>query len=108
MESLVLVSDDQRKHYRWSHRNAYSLDMQIINHWIFKRDKLLHMLAGIFMVDMFVPTCALFLETWLSITIAFVLATLIMAAKEIIYDKFMNRGVCSVKDFIAGEIGILI
>jgi hypothetical protein len=30
-----------------------------------------------------------------------------MASKEIIYDKLMNKGVCSWKDFIAGELAII-
>lgn len=42
-----------------------------------------------------------------SVIISFTLSTLTMAYKELIYDKLMHKGVCSWKDFIAGELAII-
>lgn len=67
----------------------------------------MHMLAGIILVDILVPTCTLFLQMSWVFFVAFIIATIVMASKEIIYDKLMNKGVCSFKDFAAGEIAII-
>ena len=64
----------------------------------------MHMLAGIVMIDVFVPICALFLQISWAFFVAFTVATIVMASKEIIYDKLMNKGACSWKDFVAGEL----
>lgn len=68
----------------------------------------MHMLAGIFMIDLFLPSFDLFLSFYISLLSAFIVATIVMAGKELIYDKRLNKGVCSLNDFIAGEIGIVI
>lgn len=41
----------------------------------------------------------------LALSIAFVITIVIGAAKEIVYDKAMHKGVCDVKDFHATLIG---
>lgn len=68
----------------------------------------MHILAGILMIDLFLLLFNLFLNNHISILSAFIVATIIMAGKELIYDKKLNKGVCSLNDFIAGEIGIVI
>lgn len=73
-----------------------------------KQDKLLHFIAGILMVDVFFIVLNIIIPFHLASTIAFGVASLVMLGKEIIYDKMMNKGVCSTKDFLAGEIGIVL
>lgn len=75
--------------------------------WLLNRDKLMHELAGMVMVDIFLLISLLMFNFITSVIISFTLSTLIMACKELIYDKLMHKGVCSLKDFIAGELAII-
>ena len=67
----------------------------------------MHELAGIVMVDIFLLISLLMFNFIISAIISFSLSTIIMACKELVYDKLMNKGVCSWKDFVAGELAIV-
>ena len=73
-----------------------------------KQDKLLHFIAGILSVDFLFVICNIFFSFWISLLISFAISTIIMAGKEIIYDKLIGKGVCNIKDFIYGFVAIII
>ena len=76
--------------------------------WLLKTDKLLHVIAGLLMPQVFYLILVLMLNNILALIISFVLSVLIGGAKELLYDKYMKKGNCDIYDFIATCIGIAV
>ena len=75
--------------------------------WLIQKDKLLHLLAGIIMVQLLYVVADLIWCRMAALAFSLVVATSVMAAKEIWWDKILGRGVASGRDFLAGMIGII-
>lgn len=69
-------------------------------------DKLQHMLAGLVSAQLFVVIAMWFMPYLCAILVSAVAAVALMGAKELIWDKWLRKGVCNIKDFYAGLIGI--
>lgn len=66
----------------------------------FGEDGLLHIICS----SLIVGIANIFLPLWIAIIIAFTIGV----AKEIIWDKLLNKGTCDNKDIVADLIGIIL
>lgn len=74
-----------------------------------KPDKVLHFIAGVLIVQAAFAACKVAgIETKIAFFIAAGIAIAAMAAKEIVWDDMLAKGISSLLDFIAGTIGIAI
>ena len=74
-----------------------------------KPDKLLHFIVGVLILQAAFAACKIAgCETKLAYFIATGIAVAAMAAKEIVWDDMLAKGVSSMRDFLAGLIGIAI
>lgn len=75
--------------------------------WIFKEDKLLHVLAGIVLSQILVVILSFCtVSIYCPIVLSLVISSAVAYGKELLYDKALGRGVYEIRDFIASEIGI--
>ena len=75
--------------------------------WLFEKDKILHAIAGftIAYIAYFFMVVVFTLNPWLSLLYAAVISVIASLAKELIWDKWLGKGVMNWKDFYAGCIG---
>lgn len=66
----------------------------------FGTDGLLHILANILIVNIFDRMVPLF--------VAIIIAAAISVLKELLWDKYLNRGTCEKKNIIADTLGIIL
>jgi len=74
--------------------------------WLLKSDKLLHILAGLIMVQVFFIGWSFVFSIETAFALAVLLSMLMGICKEIVWDRWLKKGVCEMKDFVATLLGI--
>ena len=75
--------------------------------WMFTQtDKLQHLAAGTALVQFLLAALLWFMPYGTALATAAAAAVVFAAAKEVVWDKWMKRGVCNWRDFVASLAGI--
>lgn len=75
--------------------------------WLFEKDKELHIMFGFIIAYFIFFGLILFttLNPWVAFCVGAISSMIASAAKEIVYDKWLKKGVPNWKDFVAGCVG---
>lgn len=75
--------------------------------WLFEKDKVLHLIAGfvIALLSYAFFMCIIPTFPWWCLLIGALTSALASVGKELVYDKWMGKGVFNWKDLWAGLIG---